>query len=232
MPEATTTTATTSAAPAAAPAATPATAPAAAPTAAAPAAPSLAVESNLIGDAKPTEGTEATDGGEAKAPEPVAYDLKLPEGIEVDKAQLDAFTALLGENKVAPEVAQKLADLHIAAVKQIAEAPYQQWKDMQVTWQNEIKADPDFGGAKLESETLPAIANALRVFSPTPEAEAALRKAFSFTGAGNNPEIVRFVARIGKAVSEGSHVPAGGPTAESQKSPAEKLYPSQAAKAA
>jgi hypothetical protein len=137
-----------------------------------------------------------------------------------------AFKEAAAGAKLSQEQAQAFVDMHQKAITEAATKPYEMWRDTQKAWQDTIKADPEFGGAKLETETLPAIARAIKAFSPTPEAEKALRQAFSFTGAGNNPEVIRFIARVGKTLKEGTHV-AGSPTSgDGGKSAAQKLYPS------
>lgn len=147
----------------------------------------------------------------------------------VDAEQLQAFKDAAAGAKLTQEQAQAFVDQHAAALQKAATAPYEQWRDTQEAWQKEIKADPEFGGAHLEKETIPAIARAIKAFSPDAAAEAKLREAFHFTGAGNNPEMIRFMARIGKAMSEGSFV-AGKPTSgDGGKSAAQTLYPSHGA---
>jgi hypothetical protein len=175
------------------------------------------------------EGAEKKDGTEAKVDEtPVEYtDFTLPEGFTIEGDALKAFKEAAAGAKLTQEQAQAFVDQHAAALQKAASAPYEAWRDTQEAWQKEIKADPEFGGAKLEKETIPSIARAIKAFSPNAEAEAALRQAFHFTGAGNHPEMIRFMARIGKSLAEGSHV-AGGPTSgDGGKSAAQKLYPTQ-----
>lgn len=92
-------------------------------------------------------------------------------------------------------------------------------------WQEQLMADPQFGGAKFESETKPQIDAAIKAYSPSPEAAKALRDALSLTSAGNHPDVVRFLALIGKPL-RATHVagtPVGG---DGGRSAAAKLYPS------
>lgn len=180
------------------------------------------------GEAKAEDGKEAPKDGEPKPDDkPVEYtDFTLPEGIAIEAEKLAAFKEAAAGAKLSQEQAQKFVDLHTQAITEASTKPYEMWRDTQKQWQDQIKADPEFGGAKLESETLPAIARAIREFSPNDDAAKALKQAFSFTGAGNNPEVIRFIARIGKSLAEGTHVsgkPAGG---DGGKSAASKLYPS------
>lgn len=174
------------------------------------------------------EGTDAAGKeGEKVDDKPIEYaDFTLPDGIEASPEQMAAFKEAAAGAKLSQEQAQGLMDLHTKALTEAATKPYEIWRDTQEQWQKEIKADPEFGGAKLETETIPSIARAIKAFSPNADAEKALRQAFSFTGAGNNPEMIRFMARVGKSLAEGTHVggkPAGG---DGGKSAAEKLYPS------
>jgi hypothetical protein len=198
---------------------------------------SLQPPASLVGEAgKEPEGTEGGKEGEAQTgkegekvdDKPVEYtDFTLPEGFTIEDDALKAFKEAAAGAKLTQEQAQAFVDQHAAALQKAASAPYEAWRDTQEAWQKEIKADPEFGGAKLEKETIPSIARAIKAFSPNAEAEAALRQAFHFTGAGNHPEMIRFMARIGKSLAEGSHV-AGGPTSgDGGKSAAQKLYPTQ-----
>lgn len=163
----------------------------------------------------------------AEPDKPIEYaDFKLPEGVEVSAEALAAFKEAAAGAKLSQEQAQSFIDMHQKAIDAASTKPYEMWRDTQKQWQDTIKADPEFGGAKLETETLPAVARAIKQFSPNADAEKALRQAFSFTGAGNNPEVIRFIARIGMTLKEGTHVggyPAGG---DGGKSAASKLYPS------
>ena len=47
------------------------------------------------------------------------------------------------------------------------------------------------------------------------------------TGAGNHPEVIRFVARVGRATAEDRFVVAAGASAGTSRSAAEVLYPEQ-----
>jgi hypothetical protein len=177
----------------------------------------------------PAEGEKpAEKPADAPADTPVEYtDFKFPEGLTPDAEALTSFKEAAASAKLSQEQAQAFVDHHIKALQKVATQPYELWRDTQKQWQAEIKADPEFGGAKLEKETIPSIARAIKAFSPNAEAEKALRQAFHFTGAGNNPEIIRMMARVGKSLAEGTHV-GGTPTSgDGGKSAAQKLYPTQ-----
>ena len=170
-------------------------------------------------------GEEGKPGEKPAEQTPAYEDFKLPEGVKLEGDDLQAFKDAAAGAKLTQEQAQGLVDLHTKALQQAQQQQYDAWHTMQRDWQAQVKADPDFGGAKFDAETMPAIAKAIQTFAPTPEAEKALRQAFSFTGAGNHPEVVRFMARVGKSLMEGGHVGGAPALGDGGKSAATKLYP-------
>jgi hypothetical protein len=170
----------------------------------------------------PTETETEGKPPEGEAPAPVEYKFDLPEGIEIPEEALTSFKGLAAEAKLTPESAAKFMEMHTGALKQtvetIANAQEKAWNDTIEGWKNEFEADPVFGGDK-KAETLTAIGKALDEYG-SPEA----RQAFDVTGAGWNPHIVRFVAKMAKALSEGSPLPAGAPTPQQGKTLGAKFY--------
>jgi len=154
---------------------------------------------------------------------PIEYtDFTLPEGVEVDSETLGEAKALFQELKLPQEGAQKAVDFYAAktakAVEAAAAASTEHWVKTQADWIKAIKADPEIGGAKL-ADTTASCARALDRFG-----DKELRDTLDFTGSGNAPAMVKFLARIGREISEDSVLP-GAPHA-GQKSAAEVLFPS------
>lgn len=170
---------------------------------------------------KPAEGEKPKEGEEGDKPKegaPEQYaDFTLPEGVSIDEAKATEFKEFAKANNLTQDAAQALVDRHVEALKEVAHAPYKLWEDTQKEWQAEIKKDPEIGGAKYE-ENIGYAAKALDAFGGPK-----LREALSFTGAGNNPEIVRAFVRVGKAMSEGGFV--GGRASNTLQSEAAKMYP-------
>lgn len=135
----------------------------------------------------------------------VPYDaLKLPEGMPADQPAFVDFKNAAFDLGVEPEKAQKLIDTVAPKMKEALEGPYNLWADTQVKWVAEIKADPELGGAKFDANIANA-AIALDKFG-TPEEGRKLRAALAFTGAGNCPEIFRWMTRVGAMFKEGGPV--------------------------
>lgn len=180
-------------------------------------------ESTLLtaGDEPAKEAaSEASDGegaetAESKNEVPEAYaDFVMPEGVTLDKAQVEAFAPIAKELGLTQEQAQKLVDLQAAKVQAdmaAADATIAQWAE-------EAKADPEIGGAKWDG-TLKA-AQAAYVSVATPK----LREMLDTTGFGNHPEVIRMFAAIGSKLGLDKTPPAGTDPARGQRSLEERLY--------
>lgn len=153
----------------------------------------------------------ATDNG-TKPDEPIVYDFKAPEGVELDSTAVDEFKAVAAELKLPAESAQKVVDLYAKLQQQRADAFAAQVE----TWGEQVRADKELGGTKLD-ETLATARKTVDTFG-TPKFKALLNS----TGMGNHPEVVRMMAKIGKAISEDTIV--RGNTSASPKDHASILY--------
>lgn len=155
---------------------------------------------------------EETKASESQVPE--TYDLKMPEGIELDTVAAEEFSAIAKELKLDNATAQKLADVAAKQAQRQADAHAK----LVESWVDQVKADKDIGGDKLE-ENLAVARKALETFG-TPE----LRGVLNSTGFGNHPEIIKAFYKAGKAISEDRMVTGRAPGAPTD--PAQKLFPS------
>jgi hypothetical protein len=172
---------------------------------------------------------EELKAADAKSEAIKGIEVKLPEGAVVDEAGMSAFKEIIADAKLSPsERAQKLVDLHAAQLQNVIEGPVKLWMDTQKEWQGKVKSDPELGGANFTT-TEKHIATCLDKFvgaKGTPQRQA-VDEAFTMTGAGNHPEIVRLLTRAGKMLSEGKHVAGGAPNA-SGGDVLNTMYPSMA----
>lgn len=186
------------------------------------------------GEEKPAdEGKDKT--AEAKAAEEAAkapFDatkIKLPEELEKAGVKLDeAATAKIAEIAKKYDIKQgpmqELIDMHtgelMKAAKEINEAPVKSWQDTQKTWIKELNDDKDIGGEKL----LGAMNTIAKVFDNPAYGVKGVREALAFTGAGNNPAVVKTIYQMAKALTEGSHV-GGTPNKSQPEIGAQAMYP-------
>lgn len=160
--------------------------------------------------------------------QPTEFNLKVPENAStVSKELLTEFTELAKSEKLSPEAAQKIVDFAPKLGERIALANKQAWDTMVQDWQGAVKNDPEIGGPKLEG-TLSTISKAIDTYAP--KEKEALLNAFRLTGAGSEPNIVKFIARLSQQVSEPKFLPGGGPVSKQSKG-ASALYPTMAKEA-
>lgn len=182
--------------------------------------------------AEPGATQQLTDG---KAPEaktddnkppekvvPEKYEFKAPEGVTLDSEVLGEFEGIAKELKLSQEDAQKVADLGAKLSQKFATAQAQAMKDASSAWVAAVTADKEIGGEKL-TENLASAQKALQAFG-SPE----LRQLLDESRLGNHPEVIRLMAKVGKAISEDRMVTGGaGPSRDGAKSAADVLYPSK-----
>lgn len=163
----------------------------------------------------PSGDTGTNKAGEAE------FKLNTPEGVNVEQADIDAFTALAKEVGLKPDAAQKLLDFEVKRLQ----AAEEKLAETVTKWREEIAADKDIGGEKLQEN----LAVARKVFQTYFDAETVKMAAIS--GFGDHPGVVRGFIKLAKALSEdnlggaGSGSPSGSRPA-SDEDLALQLFPS------
>lgn len=168
-------------------------------------------------DAKPDAKNDKEGDKPTGAPE--AYEaFTMPEGIKLDEPIMGEFQTLAKDLNLPQEAAQKLVDLagkmQLGTVEQIQATVERQSQE----WAEATKADKEFGGDSFEAN-LALAKSALDKFG-SPE----LKTLLSETKLGNHPEVVRFMVRAGKAISQDGFIPGGMNGAS--RDPASVMYPS------
>lgn len=145
--------------------------------------------------------------------------LTLPEGLTFADEDMNNFLAIINNQGIShAERAQALIDLQANLTTKSSEAGSQAWNDQQQAWQNEVQNDPELGGANLQT-TLANVGRVMDKFG-TPE----IRSAFDQTGAGNHPQIVRFLNELGKQFTEATPAAPGSPTNTQSASTADRIF--------
>lgn len=166
---------------------------------------------------KPVEqsGGEAEQkAGQEPEPKPAAapqeFDptaIKVPEGVTADPALMQDFGKLVGELNLSQDQAQALVDLQVKALQ----AQENQFVELRKSWVEEIKADPKYGGERLES-TLQDATAVMRRFDESGE----VLKTLQVSGFGDNPGIIKMLANIKRAISDDEFVTASDKATEKQ----------------
>lgn len=149
---------------------------------------------------------ENKDGQQDKPSVPEAYDFKAPEGGELDTQLVESFTPLAKELGLSNEQAQKVVDLVPQLQQRIAEQQAEAWGKQVQDWAEAVKADKEIGGDNFQG-SLVAVQKVMQQFG-TPE----LKQMLEQTGMGNNPELVKLIVKVGKAMSEDQFIAGGKST--------------------
>lgn len=184
--------------------------------------------------AKPAEPPAAKPGEPApnakeeppKPPaEPTKLELKLPEGSLLDAAHLEKTVAFAKERGLSTEQAQAIVERDHANLAAFVESQKTQLSQQGERWLTEAKADKEVGGDAFPKN----VELARRVVEKF--GNDSLKRALDDSLLGNNPEVVRFLTRIGKAMSEDQFVRAPASAGSSvKKAPEEVLYGDQKSK--
>ena len=116
---------------------------------------------------------------------------------ELDPEVLTAFGEVAKDLDLSQDAAQKVLD-KVAPVIQAKQA--KAVDESKANWATESQSDEEFGGENLGAN-LEIAKSSLKEFGTD-----ALKSLLQESGLGNHPEIIRFMYRAGKAISEDSYV--------------------------
>ncbi len=146
-----------------------------------------------------TEGEDTPAPEPAPVVDPASYtDFTLPEGFTADDALLTDFRKEAAALSLPQAAAQTLVDLYTRSQQAAAAKITEDHTALQAQWLSESNALPELSGPT-KGTTQVAIGRVMDEYG-TP----ALREFLRTTGLGNHPELVRLVAKVGAALTEGS----------------------------
>lgn len=178
---------------------------------------------NATTDSTATVDTTAQPGAQAPAAEapkteapqvPEAYEFQMPEGITLDQAAQDEFSAVAKELKLDQATAQRVADVGI----KMAQRQQEIFETTKAMWAEQARADKDIGGDKFD-QNLAAAVKTLNAFG-----SQELKDVLNASGLGNHPAVIKFLVNANKAISEDGFV-SGSPKGAAQADVASKLFP-------
>ena len=141
-----------------------------------------------------TSESETPEG----APDKYEFNSKVADAPqELDPEVLTAFGEVAKELDLPQDAAQKVLD-KVAPVIQARQA--KEVEQAKTNWANDSQSDEEFGGENLNAN-LETAKSALNAFGTD-----AFKSLLQESGLGNHPEVIRFMYRAGKAISEDSYV--------------------------
>ena len=144
-----------------------------------------------------TDNSKSTTEGDQIIGAPEKYEFTAPEGNKFNPDVINDFSEVAKELNLSQKAAQKLVE---TMGPKIAERQLAQVQALHNEWTQASQVDKEFGGDNLNTN-LAIAKKALDSFG-TPQ----LRSLLQESGLGNNPEVIRFMYRAGKAISEDTFV--------------------------
>lgn len=141
--------------------------------------------------------SEGDDAVEAGAPDEYV-DFDMPEGVTLDADLLGKASPIFKELGLNQEQAQKLVNLQAEQIQANSAASVESFEAQKEDWLNQTKNDSEIGGDKFETTVKNAQLAIDKLGSP------GLKEILDGYGVGNNPDMVRFVARVGELLREDS----------------------------
>ncbi len=153
----------------------------------------------------------APDAGDV-VPADGKYTITAPEGMQVDQEMVDALAPAFKEigltGKQAQQLADKFTEMQTKRAKEYADKPEGQWSMASYAyfqkngtpdkWADTAKTDKEIGGARWDGTVSTAVRAVNTLGSP------GLKEYFEASGAGNHPEVIRFMAKVGAMIKEDS----------------------------
>lgn len=147
---------------------------------------------------------------------PEKYEFKSTDGTEYNPTVLTAFSDAARAADMSQDRAQAFLDKLGAGLKAANE---QMLKEVRESWANELKADKEIGGDKLDEN----LALAKKFVDQFGDDE--LKKLLDETGLGGHRAMARAFVKAGKAISDDRVVPGGASPGAAAKTVAQRMYP-------
>ena len=156
------------------------------------------VQDQQVSDETAVESETSDQEKPEGAPETYEFNTQITdESEELDPDVVNAFGEVAKELDLPQKDAQKVLD-KVAPV--IQEKQAKAMEQAKIDWANDSQSDEEFGGENLNAN-LDIAKKSLEAFGSD-----SLKSLLQETGFGNHPEIIRFMYRAGKAISEDSYV--------------------------
>lgn len=172
----------------------------------------------------PEENAAARAENDAKhpinqVPEDGKYQLTMPDGVELDQGLLDALGPTMAELKLSNGHAQMLVDKYIEQQQASATQRQEDWAKTIQGWADDAQKDPEMGGAKWDATKAAALSAVTRFGTPE------LKNYLEVSGAGNHPEIIRLMAKVGAMIGEDVPAVSDQPGKGASQDTASRMYP-------
>lgn len=164
--------------------------------------------------------TKAVDAPKEAVVEFKPYEVKAPDGVELSPEGLKAFNEFVNTNKVPEGTSKQMIEWYGKHAAETAKAQATHWQTVNDGWVKSAKEDKEFGGAQFD-QTVSNVKTLIGKFGGKEFTDM-----LNATGAGNHPEMIRFLHRVHNATKEDKQVK-DGVSVDTKASLAKRLFPNQ-----
>lgn len=153
-------------------------------------------------DAGKDEGEKSEDKDGDK---PIEYeDFAVPDGMEIDETVLNGAKDVFSKHGISQEAANDLVAYYTGMLSDQMKASQEAFSAQQQSWVDELKADKEIGGEKLDR----SIMVAQKAFNKYANDE--LRETLTNTGLDRHPDMFRFFVKLANDVLDDSELSGEG----------------------
>ena len=169
----------------------------------------------------PTESTAPQGQQDAeKQAEPEDYKLEASEDFNVPQENLDSFTAACKAAKLSKVQAEAMLNWHKQFAGDVQKLQAQQESAQIRQWQDEILRDPEIGGSRWKA----AVADSRKALNAFDQ-DGKLRTLLKQMHADYHPDVVRVIARVGRAMGEDRFIGSRGESSGKERPLEERMWP-------
>jgi len=144
-----------------------------------------------------------------------------PEGVTLSDEDKTRLGEIATKHGLTSETMTDLLGVYKSKIDSASEAPVKAFLELNDRWQAEVKADKEIGGDKL-----PVVLQSIGKLLDDPRfSNPDLKAALTYTGAGNNPAIIKAFYKMSQVLTEGGHVGGEPPRAAPKPTGAQAMYP-------
>lgn len=145
--------------------------------------------------------------------------LKVPDDSFLKPSEVEQIKSYAKEKGLTNDQAQELLNQRHDAIQEFVKDRQAENAQVQAQWLEQVKSDPEIGGEAF-GQNVEIAKRALDKWA-SPE----IRQYLEETQLGNNPNVVKFFVRIGKAMANDTLVVPGAQSGASGKTAEERMYP-------
>ena len=181
-------------------------------------------------DAQEGAGAEQSAPAESNAPEgrqdaekqaeSEDYTFEPTEDFQVPKENLDSFTQACKDAKLTKAQAEAMLNWHKSFASDVSKLQAQQESAQIRQWQDEILKDPEIGGSHWKA----AVADSRKALNAF-DTDGKLRTLLKSMHADYHPDVVRVIARVGRAMGEDKFIGSRGESSGKERPLEERMWP-------